>query len=86
MNFENYAERICSLRQIDIACYNKKLVQKRLQVKNINMIMMSINKVRFASINDERYYAPAGIISLPFGHTLLNEVREYKNLFRTFIL
>ena len=30
MNFESYPERISSLRQIDIARSNKKLVQKRL--------------------------------------------------------
>ena len=42
------------------------------------MIMTSINKVKFASLNDKRYYGPDGIVSLPFGHPLLNEVREYK--------
>ena len=56
----------------------KKLVQKRLQVKNTNMAMTSINKVNFASINDKRYYGSDGIVSLPLGHHLLNEVREYK--------
>ena len=30
INFESYPERISSLRQIDIARSNKKLVQKRL--------------------------------------------------------
>ena len=42
------------------------------------MTMTSVNKVKFASLNDKRYYAPDGIVSLPFGHLLLNEVREYK--------
>ena len=56
----------------------KKLIQKRLQVKNINMIMASINKVKFVSLNDKKYYGSDGIVSLPFGHPLLNEVREYK--------
>ena len=40
--------------------------------------MTSINKVKFASLNDKIYYAFDGIVSLPFSHTLLNEVREYK--------
>ena len=40
--------------------------------------MTSINKVKFASLNDKRYYGSDGIVSLPFGHPLLNEVREYK--------
>ena len=42
------------------------------------MIMTSVNKVKFASLNDKRYYGSDGIVSLPFGHPLLNEVREYK--------
>ena len=78
MNFESYAEKISSIRQIDIARNDKKLVQERLQVKNTNMTMRSINKMKFASINDKRYYGFDGIVSLPFGHQLLNEVREYK--------
>ena len=42
------------------------------------MAMTSMNKVKFTSINDKRYYASDGIVSLPFGHTLSNEIREYK--------
>ena len=42
------------------------------------MIMTSANKVKFASLNNKRYYGSDGIVSLPFGHPLLNEVREYK--------
>ena len=39
------------------------------------MIMASVNKVKVASVNDKRYYGSDGIVSLPFGHPLLNEVR-----------
>ena len=78
MNFESYAEKISSIRQIDIARNDKKLVQERLQVKNTNMTMRSINKMKFASINDKRYYGFDGIVSLRFGHQSFNEVREYK--------
>ena len=42
------------------------------------MIITSVNKVKFASLNDKRYYGSNSIVSLPFGHSLLNEVREYK--------
>ena len=42
------------------------------------MTMTSINRVKFASINDKIYYGSDGIVSLPFGHHLLNEVRKYK--------
>ena len=40
--------------------------------------MTSVNKVKFASLNDKRYYFSDGIVSLPYGHPLLKEVREYK--------
>ena len=53
MNFESYAQKISSIRQIDIARNNKKLVQKRLQVKNTNMTMTSINNFKLASINEK---------------------------------
>ena len=75
MTFESYAERISPLRQFDTKPEKKKLIQKRLQVKNTNMIITSVNKVEFASLNDKRYYGSNGIVSLPFGHPLLNEVR-----------
>ena len=42
------------------------------------MTMTSVNKVQFASLNDKRYYFSDGIVSLPFGHPSLNEVRDYK--------
>ena len=45
------------------------------------MTMTSVNKVKFASLNDKRYYFPDGIVSLPFGHSSLNAVREYKKSF-----
>ena len=42
------------------------------------MTMTTVNKVKFASLNDKRYYFSDGIVSLPFGHPSLNTVREYK--------
>ena len=53
----------------------KKLVRKRIQVKTTNMTKTSINKIKFASLNEKRYYGSEGIVSLPFSHHLLNEVR-----------
>ena len=41
--------------------------------------MTSSNKVKFARLNDKRYYFSDGIVSLPFGHPSLNDlIREYK--------
>ena len=79
MSFEAYANRIMSLRQLD--CKNnkkKKITQKRFQVKNTNMMMTTVNKVQFASLNDKRYYFSDGIVSLPFVHPSLSELIDYK--------
>ena len=81
MNFENYAARIKDLRyDLDFDCGTKeeKVKQRRLQVINTNMTMTTANKVKFASLNDKRYYFSDGIVSLPFGHPFLKTVREYK--------
>ena len=56
MNFESYAMIINTLRESDDKKEEKKIVQKRLQVKNTNMTMTSLNKVQFARLNDNRYY------------------------------
>ena len=81
MSFENYATRINNLRyDLDFDCNKKqeKVTQKRLQVKNTNMTMTTTNKVKFASLNDKRYYFSDGIVSLLFGHPSLKTIREYK--------
>ena len=76
MCFESYGDRIVPLRSIDCKKEEKKkIIQKRLQVKNTNMVMNSVNKVQFASLNDKRYYFSDGIVSLPYGRPLLKEVR-----------
>ena len=78
MTFKAYANRITSLRQLDCKNDKKKITQKRFQVKNTNMMMKTVNKVQFASLKDERYYFLHGIVSLPFGHPSLSELRDYK--------
>ena len=40
--------------------------------------MTNVNKVKFANLNDKRHYFCDGIVSIPYGHPLLKEVREYK--------
>ena len=79
MDFQRYADRIKDLRlDLKAEIVQEKVIQKRLQVKNTEMIMTSSNKVKFAQLNDKRYYFSDGIVSLPFGHPLLEKVREYK--------
>ena len=84
MNVENYAAHIKNLKDdlnFDGGKKEEKIIQKRLQVKNTNTTMTSVNKVKFASLNDKRYYFSDGIVSLPFSHPSLNTVREYKKSF-----
>ena len=82
MVFENYAQRIKRLRNdLDQSEPIETITQKRLQVHNTNMKMKTITKCKFARINDKRYYFSDGIVSLPFGHPLLDEVRKYKKQF-----
>ena len=79
MDFERYAACINNLRyDLDLDNKQEKVVQKRLQVKNTEMKMTSSSKVKFARLNDKRYYFSDGIVSLPFGHPSLNDLREYK--------
>ena len=78
MFFESYASRISKIKEFDSEKKEKKIVQKKLQVKNTQMKMTSVNKVQFASLNDKRYYFSDGIVSLPFGHPSLTNLREYK--------
>ena len=42
------------------------------------MKMTSITKCQFAGRNDKRYYFPEVIVSFPFGHPFLKEIRQYK--------
>ena len=79
MLFENYANQIKRLRyDLDISPSVQRIKQKRFEVRNTNMKMTTVNKVKFARLNDKRYYFSDGIVSLPFGHILLEKVRQYK--------
>ena len=41
-------------------------------------MMTIVNKVQFVSLNDKKYYFLDGIVSLPFRHPSLSELRDYK--------
>ena len=45
------------------------------------MKMTSVSKVEFASLNVEQYYFSDGIVLLPYGQSLLSEVRNTKKAF-----
>ena len=42
------------------------------------MTTHKIKKSKFSQLNDERFYFPNAIISLPFGHISLQVIGEYK--------
>ena len=79
MMFENYANRIKRRRHdLNKSEFVENIKQKRLEVRNTNMKMTTVCKAKFARLNDKRYYFSDGIVSLPFGHSLLDKVRNYK--------
>ena len=79
MMFENYANQIKHLRyDLDISPSAEFVTQRRFEIRNTEMKMKAIEKVKFARLNDKRYYFSDGIVSLPFGHVLLEKAREYK--------
>ena len=44
--------------------------------------MKSVRKTQFAGLNDKRFCFHDGIVSLPFGHFLLEKTREEKEKHR----
>ena len=76
ISFQSYAKRIKVLREIDSVRSNKKMIHKRLQVKDTKMKMTSVSKVQLVNLNDKRYCFLDGILSLPFGHLLLSDLCE----------
>ena len=79
MMFENYANRIKRLRfDLNISPSCESITQRRFEIRNTEMKMTPVNKVKFARLNDKRYYFSDGIVSLPFGHILLEKARQYK--------
>ena len=82
MNFEAYSQRICSLHEFCSNQKPKKIKQKRFQIVRCNMQMVSVSKTQFTGLNDKRFYFHDGIVSLPFGHFLLNKVKEQKEKYK----
>ena len=46
------------------------------------MQMKSVSKVQFGQLNDKRFYFSNGIISLPYGHPYLEDLRKEKHNYR----
>ena len=51
----------------------------RISVKKGEMTTHQLVKSKFSQLNDKRFYFPNATVSLPFGHSALNELEKYKN-------
>ena len=59
-----------------------QIEQNRFQVISKSMQLKSISKVQFEQLNDKRFYFLNGIISLPYDHPYLEELRKEKHKYR----
>ena len=84
MDFDCYSERLSDLNEFSKEFLKKpvKIEQKRFQIINESMQMKSVIKVQFGQLNNKRFYFSNGLISLPFGHPYLEELRKEKNKYR----
>ena len=80
MELCSFDKRINSVKYFEMfGQFEKDTVnQSRFTVKNNEIILETIEKCKFAQMNDKRYYFEDGIISLPFYHPYLNEINEQK--------
>ena len=60
----------------------KKIEQGRFQISNQSMKMKSVSKIQFGQLNDKRFYFWNGLISLPYGHPSIEELRKEKHKYR----
>ena len=57
-----------------------ELIEKRrFQVANESMQMNTVSKMQFGQLNDKRFYFLNGLVSLPYGHPSLIELRKEKH-------
>ena len=82
MDFSAYCSKLASITdyfESHIRPNKTKIKQKRFQVINDGMQMITVNKIQFGQLNDKRFYFPNGIVSLSFGHFLLDEHRKERS-------
>ena len=80
MDYENFTERIKPLFHFDTYVKPKDDTKSvvRISVKKREMATYRITKSKFSQLNDKRFYFQNAVISLPFGHQVLNKRDEYK--------
>ena len=87
MDFDSYSNRLSDLTEYYCEFITKtnpvrEIEQKRFQIINESMQMKSVSKVQFGQLNDKRVYSSNGLLSLPYGHPLLTNVRKQKDKYR----
>ena len=84
MDFDSYSARLANLNEFSKEYIKKpkKIEQKRFQINNESMQMKSATEVQFGQLNDERFYFSNEIISLPYGHPYLENLRQQKQKYR----
>ena len=88
MDIDSYSSRLADLTEYyDQFCrpFLKKNQQKRFQIINKSMEMNAISNVQFATLIDKRFYFCDGIASLPYGHPLLEKLRNKKLKYRNIL-
>ena len=87
MDFDSYSNRLSDLTEYYGNFVTKpnpvrEIEEKRFQVINESKQMKSIRKVQFGQLNDKRFYFSNGILSLPYGHPVLEKVKKQKDKYR----
>ena len=82
MDYENFAERIKPLFDFNTYKKTKKDTKPvvRISVKKGEMTTHQIIKSKFSQLNDKRFYFHNTIISLPFGHSALQELDQFEKI------
>ena len=80
MDFDSYLGSLSDLNEFSKEYIKKpkKIQQKRFQIINNSMQMKGVSKVQFGKLNDKRFCFSNGIISLPYGHPFLENMRKEK--------
>ena len=87
MDLDSYSNRLSDFTEYCNELLNKanpvhQIKQKRFQVINESMQMKSVSKVQFVQLNDKKFYFSNRIVSLPYGHPFLENLRKQKDKYR----
>ena len=78
MDFDSYLSRLADLNEFSKEFFKKpkKIQQKRFQINNESMQIKAVSKVQFGQLSDKRFYFSNGLMSLPYDHPCLEDLRK----------